>query len=83
MKNLKRSAFGLSFLIALLFLQGCDTSRPRDAVADCDCFVIYAVKERDNKVNGNYEYWVRDKTSQGWRFLTDKKYNVGDKLTIK
>lgn len=83
MKNYKRATFGLSFLIALLCLCSCDIDQPRDAVIDCDCLVIYYVKERSNKVNGNYEYWVRDKTSQGWRFITDKKYNIGDKLTIQ
>ena len=57
---------------------------PTDAVAESGAMEIYAVhlNAKNPAELGRYEYWVSDASTQGWRFLTNKEYSIGDKLSI-
>lgn len=56
---------------------------PTDQVADFDNMVIYAIVVNPTPGPGKtYMYWVRDNSDRGWTFISDKKYNIGDRLAI-
>lgn len=64
----------------MLALTACNA--PHHTVIDNTNMVIYAIKKRDDMRIGAWEYWVRDNSTKGWKFITDKEFKVGDKLTI-
>lgn len=73
-------------IIVSLVLNGCArgfTEAPKDAVIDNTNLVIYHVKKHDDIRLGIWEYWVRDNSTKGWTFISDKEYKVGDRLTIQ
>ena len=67
-------------LIIAVALSGCD--RPNHIVIDPGKMKVYAAKEKSNKKNGSFEYWVRDGSTRGWTLISDKEFKVGDTLEI-
>lgn len=66
--------------LSTVWLSGCD--RPHHTVIDNMNMVIYHAEKRANADLGTWEYWVRDNSLIGWKFITDKELKVGDKLSI-
>jgi|WetSurMetagenome_2_1015567.scaffolds.fasta_scaffold595629_2 hypothetical protein len=77
LNNITLLSVGCIILLAGLF--GCS---PYHTVIDNKNLVIYHAEERINSDYGKYEYWVRDNSTSGWRFISDEKYTVGDVLRI-
>ena len=80
MKLFKLTA--LSIVVLLLFSCS-DKNQPTDIVVDSSIMYIYQAKILENPSSGKYEYWVRDRSLTGWRLVSDKAYNVGDRLIIQ
>lgn len=60
---------------------GCGDA-PHHTVIDNMNMVIYHAEKRADAKLGAWEYWVRDNSTNGWKFITDKEFKVGDKLVV-
>jgi len=63
-------------------LAGCDGS-PHHTVIENGRLKVYHAEKREDASTGQYEYWVRDNSTKGWRLITDQEFKVGDELTIQ
>lgn len=73
-------------ILITLVLCGCvrgAANAPGDTVVDNANLVIYHVQKCDDVRLGTWIYWVRDNSTKGWTFISDKEYKVGDRLTIQ
>lgn len=54
---------------------------PNDKVQDIELKVYF---KQTNLVDviGKFEYYIRDGTSEGWKLISDKDFEVGDKILI-
>lgn len=71
---------------ALTALTACNQG-PAHVVIEAGPMVVYHAEARDSSSAGSkykqkYEYWVTDDSKNGWRLLSDKKFNVGDKIEV-
>lgn len=61
-------------------LSGCN--QPHHTVIDSKTLVVYHKIKCENVSLGQYEYWVRDNSVQGWRFISDQDIAIGTILAI-
>lgn len=72
--------------ITLLMVVSC---KPTDKVVESQNMRVISAKERNGSVrgvpqsiDGKYEYIITDKSDLNWVFVTDQKFNVGDRVVI-
>lgn len=65
--------------LTLLFITAC--SAPSHVVMDNNDMTIYTCITNNDSSSDKYTYYITDEVG-GWTFITDKKFKLGDKVSI-
>lgn len=83
MKNFRLNTMYLYLVLVALLFVGCDDGYPHHTVCEgTTTMIVYKSEKYDEIQYGKYKYAITDASGQGFSFISNQKFNVGDTIRI-